>query len=274
MRPRTPHYLVRRSEVLAGLSFALDLTEGQRPGHSVRSCLIGMRIAEAMSLSREQRTSLFYALLMKDLGCSSNAARFAALFGSHDQDLKANLKLVNWSRAMESFRFVAKNVSPGQFFLKRTWRLLAVMAKGPAGAREVVQTRCERGADIAQMIGLTVDTAAAIRSLDEHWDGQGQPYSKKGEDIPLLGRILGLSQTAEVFFSTYGALTAYDIAAAAAAAGSTPQSWTRSSRSETTAISGRTFQATRISRSSWTPTPIRSSSATRTSTGMPPRSRG
>src|ERR1700733_11612914 len=60
---------VRLSEVLAGLSMALDLTEGQRPGHSVRSCAIGMRLAEVLGLSKDERSALFYALLMKDLGC-------------------------------------------------------------------------------------------------------------------------------------------------------------------------------------------------------------
>jgi hypothetical protein len=59
---------VRLSQVLAGLSYALDLTERQRPGHSIRSCLIGMRIAEVINLPREERSALFYALLMKDLG--------------------------------------------------------------------------------------------------------------------------------------------------------------------------------------------------------------
>lgn len=205
---------VRHSEVLAGLSYALDLTEGQRPGHAARSCLIGMKIAEVLGLSSAERSSLFYALLMKDLGCSSNSARFAALFGQHDQQLKAGIKTINWTRALESFRFVARNAAPGQFFLKRTWRLLAIMLQGEKGAREVVKTRCERGADIAQMLGLTQETASAIRALDEHWDGHGQPYGKAGEEIPLLARILGLAQTVEVFFSTYGLDTALGIAAA------------------------------------------------------------
>ncbi len=204
---------VRQSEVLAGLSYALDLTEGQRPGHALRSCLIGMRIGTAMELSQPQLGSLFYALLMKDLGCSSNSARFAALFGSNDQDIKADIKRIDWTRALESFRFVARNAAPGQFLLKRTWRMLAVMARGPEGARDVVQTRCERGADIAKMLSFDPDAVNAIRALDEHWDGQGQPYSKKGEEIPLLARILGLAQTMEVFFTTYGHDSAFEMAA-------------------------------------------------------------
>jgi putative nucleotidyltransferase with HDIG domain len=202
------------SALLAGLSYALDLTEGQRPGHSVRSCLIGMRIAEAMRLSAEDRAALFYALIMKDLGCSSNSARFAALFGSHDHDLKMNLKTIDWPRAVESFGYVLRNSAPGAFWLKRAWRVLAVLSRGQEGAREVVRTRCERGADISRMLGLPDPTSAAIRALDEHWDGRGQPYALAGGEIPLLARILNLAQTVDVFFTTHGVLTAYDMAAA------------------------------------------------------------
>ena len=200
--------------MLAGLSYALDLTEGQREGHAIRSCLIGMRIARELRLPSEQQSALFYALLMKDLGCSSNAARFAVLFGADDHRVKADLKTTDWPKAVEAFRFVARNVAPGQFWLTRAFQLLAVLTRGPDGAREVVLTRCERGADIARMLGFHDDTVQAIRALDEHWDGAGQPYALRGDQIPLLARIVGLAQTAEVFFTTYGVEAAYDMAIA------------------------------------------------------------
>jgi putative nucleotidyltransferase with HDIG domain len=200
--------------VLAGLSYALDLTEGQKPGHAVRSCLIGMRIGEAIGLDAQARSSLFYALLMKDLGCSSNAARFAALFGASDHDLKHDIKHIDWSRALPAFRFVLRSVAPGQNILQRAWRLLAVMMQGAEGARTVVRTRCERGADIARLLSLDADTIAAIRALDEHWDGGGQPYALQRTEIPVLARILCLAQTLEVFASAYGEDAAFDMAAA------------------------------------------------------------
>jgi putative nucleotidyltransferase with HDIG domain len=204
----------RLSEVLAGLSYALDLTEGQRPGHAVRTCLIGMRLGKMLRLPAEDQSALFYALLMKDLGCSSNAARFAALFGHDDQDLKEQIKRIDWTRALDAFRYAVRNVAPRERLLTRTWRLLALLSHGRDGAREVVRTRCERGAEIARLIGLEPATCEAIRSLDEHWDGQGQPYARRGHDIPRLARILNLAQTVEVYVSTYGVLTAYDMAAA------------------------------------------------------------
>ncbi len=35
------------SEIISALSFAIDLTEGAVPGHALRTCVLGMRIAPA-----------------------------------------------------------------------------------------------------------------------------------------------------------------------------------------------------------------------------------
>lgn len=66
---------VRLGELLEALSHALDMTEGQPVGHCVRACWIGLRIGREAGLSESELASLFYVLLLKDLGCSSNAAR-------------------------------------------------------------------------------------------------------------------------------------------------------------------------------------------------------
>ena len=206
-----PGIVVRLSEVMAGLSCALDLTEGQRPGHAARSCLIGMRIADALALPVGQRSALFYALLLKDLGCSSNAARFAALFAADDHGVKMGVKTVDWTQVHSNLAFIMRNVAPGQFWMRRVWQTLAMVRQGPAIAREMIQTRCERGAEIARLLAFAPETVEAIRALDEHWNGHGQPYGKRGDDIPLLGRILSIAQTTEVFFSLYGSQTALSV---------------------------------------------------------------
>src|SRR5690348_15914112 len=92
--------LVSLSEVLAALSHALDLTEGQPLGHTIRTCLIGVRIADEIGLAPDDKSALYYALLLKDAGCSSNGARMAALFGSDDQYVKPRMKVVDWHRRL------------------------------------------------------------------------------------------------------------------------------------------------------------------------------
>jgi HD-GYP domain-containing protein (c-di-GMP phosphodiesterase class II) len=75
-----------------------------------------------------------------------------------------------------------------------------------------MRARCERGAEIAAMLGFERETAEAIRALDEHWDGGGQPRGLRGEEIPLLGRILCLAQTLEIFHAAGGVDAAHGVA--------------------------------------------------------------
>lgn len=83
------------SDIIASLSYALDLTEGQPPGHSLRCCWIGMHIGDCCELSEQQKFDLYYTLLLKDIGCSSNAARLCALYGSDDRLVKEALAIIN-----------------------------------------------------------------------------------------------------------------------------------------------------------------------------------
>jgi HD-GYP domain-containing protein (c-di-GMP phosphodiesterase class II) len=199
------------SEVVGALSYALDLTEGEPPGHAKRSCVIGMRLADELRLNAAMRSDLFYALLLKDAGCTANAARMSALFGADDQAIKHTAKRTDWSGQLSAFVWSVRSVAPGQGMRARLDRLLAIKDEGEV-TRSLMQARCERGAHIARMVGLSERTADAIRTLDEHWDGKGQPLGLKGDEIPLLGRILCLAQTVEIFHAAGGIEGAYDVA--------------------------------------------------------------
>ena len=51
--------------------------------------------------------------------------------------------------------------------------LLRVAAKQQTESCELARIRCERGASIARLMGFPEWVAAAIHSLDEHWNGKG-----------------------------------------------------------------------------------------------------
>jgi HD-GYP domain-containing protein (c-di-GMP phosphodiesterase class II) len=199
------------SELIGALSSALDIAEGEPPGHARRSCLIGMRLADELGLDSDARSDLFYALLLKDAGCSANAAHMAALFGADDQVAKRTSKLVNWSRPMSAFAWSLRTVAPDGSLRARTERLQAIRHEG-AVTRSLMRARCHRGAEIVEKLGFPNATAEAIRGLDEHWDGHGQPLGLRGTEIPLAARILCLSQTTEVFHHARGLKVATQVA--------------------------------------------------------------
>ena len=203
---------LRLSEVLSGLSYALDMTEGQARGHSERSCLIGMRLAAALDLDDATRSSLFYALLLKDAGCSSNAARVAALFGADDATVKSSRRLTDTASSSQAVLHVLRTAGAGESLPARGRHIAAVLRSGRAGARSLVELRCERGAAVVRAIGLGEVAARAIMDLDEHWDGGGYPDGIQGEEISLAGRVLCLAQTAEVYWRQGGPQAACEIA--------------------------------------------------------------
>ncbi len=120
------------TELVAALSTALDLTEGQPENHAVRSCLIAMRLASEIGLPDVDREALFYATLLKDLGCSSNAAKVTALFAADDRGIKRDFKTTDWSRMTEAFKFALSHLAPGASPIQKAMQLAAMAREGEA----------------------------------------------------------------------------------------------------------------------------------------------
>ena len=200
------------SEVISALSFALDLTEGAVPGHALRSCLLGMRIAAEAGLPTDQLEPLYYALLLKDAGCSSNAARMCQIVGGDDRAMKAASKLEDWTNPKPSLammRVLWNTVLPGSSAAKRAARI-AKIGLTPNINKELITLRCDRGASIVTKLGIGQLASDAVRCLDEHWDGSGYPSRSTGAAIPLLARICAVAQHLDVFATERGPQAAID----------------------------------------------------------------
>lgn len=192
---------IRVSEMVAALSYALDLTEGQPMGHSARCCLIGMRIATEIGMPIADRGELYYTLLIKDAGCSSNASRLFHIIAADEIRAKCDVKTTDWTRVgFESIEYAVNHVAVGKPFLERMATLAKVAANRNTDAATLIKIRCERGANVARRMGFSEQVAAGIHSLDEHWNGGGYPDHRRGEDIPVFARISLLAQTLEVFW--------------------------------------------------------------------------
>lgn len=200
---------LRLSELLSAMSLALDLTEGQPEGHCVRCCWIGMHIGRELGLSEKEISDLYYTLLLKDLGCSSNAARICELYLTDDISFKADFKLWNGSLS-QALGFVVSHTGLEKGMAERFGAIIEVLKNGGEIAKELIETRCHRGADIARMMNFSEGVALGIQNLDEHWNGGGLPLKKAGKAIPLNSRIALLSQVIDVFHTAHGRAAALE----------------------------------------------------------------
>lgn len=191
------------ADLLGALSFALDLTEGQPKGHCVRCCWVGMHIGRQISLKQDELSDLFYTLLLKDLGCSSNAARICQLYLTDDLTFKGDFKY--WDGSLpQALRFVLSHTGLQAGLSERFRAIVNVLKEGGEIARELIETRCIRGAEIARMMRFSEDVALGIQNLDERWDGTGQPAQVSGTKIPIFSRIALMSQVIDVFHTANG----------------------------------------------------------------------
>ena len=155
-------------------------------GHSVHTCLIGMRLAEIADLPGD-RGGLFYALLMKDLGCSSNAARVGSLFGADDLDTKREHKLTDWSRRVEAAKYAVRVTGRGRGGWRRAVTLLRLGIAASAMRGRSRRSDASAAPTSPQCSGfprpprrrsersMSTGTAVAIR-----WDSAATPSHRSG----------------------------------------------------------------------------------------------
>ena len=195
---------IRLAELLGALSHALDMVEGQPAGHCVRCCWIGIHIGQEIGLSEQQIWELYYVLLLKDLGCSSNAARICHLFLTDDLTFKHDAKTIDGSLP-QALRFVLSHTGLKSGLAERFRTLVNVFLNTGEIERELIETRCHRGADIARKMRFSESVALGIQNLDERWDGSGQPLGLRGDSIPVYARIALMAQVVDVFQIANGA---------------------------------------------------------------------
>jgi HD-GYP domain-containing protein (c-di-GMP phosphodiesterase class II) len=193
---------LRTSELLAALSVALDLTEGQRAGHALHTAYLALKLADRIGLPAEARRAVLYTALLKDAGCSSNAAAVTRIFGIEDQELKARQSVAG--RSVLAMAYLSIRSLPNEPLPLQVRRLIALALSGRRERRAVEELRCERGAHIARKIGCSDEVAQAIMDLHEHWDGRGLPRGLLREAIPLLSRIVAVCAGLDIFLSVRG----------------------------------------------------------------------
>jgi len=72
---------VQLAELVAALSLAADQASGVTLEHGLRTCLLATRLAGRAGLGPAECREVYYVALLRAIGCTSDSAEQAALFG-------------------------------------------------------------------------------------------------------------------------------------------------------------------------------------------------
>jgi HD-GYP domain-containing protein (c-di-GMP phosphodiesterase class II)/DNA-binding CsgD family transcriptional regulator len=204
-RPPRGDFGVCLAELIAALSIATDLGMVQPLESALCSCIVAMRLGDAMNLDHRTLHDIYYHALLRYIGCNAETDVMAALFGDelalrHDfagvdtgqpaDVLGLAMRYLRQANASEPPYRAAVFVARGLLTLPR------LMSESFAGHCEVAQRLAER-------LGLNESLIASLGQVYERWDGKGLPRKLKWDQVAVPVQVVSLAQDA-VFWHRVG----------------------------------------------------------------------
>ena len=189
---------MRLAELCAATSLYTDLGTGQTTEHGLRTCLLAMRLADALELGPVACGEVFYVSLLRFLGCTADAAELAALAGGDEVQFLAGMAPVAMGSPREEIAQMIRLVGAGQRWPRRLRTLARALTDSKSGER-LLSAHCEVGARLATEIGLPDRVSAALGAAYARWDGRGVPAGLAGDDIPMSVRVSIVARDVELW---------------------------------------------------------------------------
>lgn len=197
---------VRRADFLMALAYATDLATGHSRDFALRSCVLGMRIADVAGLDTEWRRAVWHQALLRYIGCNADSHLLASAWGD-EIALRTELARTDMGNKADVGAAIARALTR-KFADLPADALAEAIADGLSQAPQInipiLSGHCEVAQRIAERIGLPDEIRENLGQLYERWDGKGMPHGVAGEAVKLPVRIVTLAQDAIALSEAYG----------------------------------------------------------------------
>jgi HD-GYP domain-containing protein (c-di-GMP phosphodiesterase class II) len=210
MRGRSGDSGVHLAELMAALSIATDLGMGQPLESALCSCVVAMRLGEALNLDGDTLRDVYYQSLLRYIGCNADTYAMAALFGD-ELALRRDFAGVDPGRPPDVLRVAMRYLRQANAG-EPPYRMASFVARGlltlPRLMTESFAGHCEVAQRLARRLGLGESLIACLGQVYERWDGKGLPRKLKGDDVAPAVQLVTLAQDAVVWNRIGGASAA------------------------------------------------------------------
>ena len=193
---------LRSADLIAALSLAMDLGNGQPLEWVMRTALMGVALSRELGLNAAETRRVYYVSFLRHLGCTAIAANGTALFGD---ELAASHQLlrVDSGDAAQMMDFL-RSASTANPDLLKNQSLTDLLVLFRRLLEDSLATQCEVAIGLATGLGIETEVQQALGQVFERWDGQGAPQGLAGSDLALAVRVVHVAETAVTFFDQDG----------------------------------------------------------------------
>jgi HD-GYP domain-containing protein (c-di-GMP phosphodiesterase class II) len=201
-----PSSPVRRADFLMVLAYATDLATGHSRDFALRSCVLGMRLADVAKLDETTRRSVWHQALLRYIGCNADSHLLAEAWGD-EIALRTELARTDMGSKADLAEALTRSLAR-KFAGLPAAELAQAIERGLAQAPQVnipiLSGHCEVAQRIAERIGLTEEIRENLGQLYERWDGKGMPRGLSGEAVKFPVRLVTLAQEAIALHEVHG----------------------------------------------------------------------
>jgi HD-GYP domain-containing protein (c-di-GMP phosphodiesterase class II) len=185
---------IRLAEVLGALSLTTDLGAGVPFEKGLRTGVVASVLADALELEHADRQAVYFAALLRSLGCTAHASAFAEMF---DDDLAVQ-------RELKTFDLDDPAAPPAQAARFATWAGTEraqelsdrFATEVPAQGAALGRGSCEVSAALGARLELPGRAIAALDEVYERYDGKGFPAGRTGDHLTVAARIVHVAEQA------------------------------------------------------------------------------
>ena len=204
---------IRLAEVVAALSLATDLGMGQPLEFALSSCVLAVRLGEALRLSEEALREIYYQALLRYIGCNVDTHLLAAIVGD-EMAFRADFATIDNASIAEIVSLMVRAIRQANAGAA-PFQMMQVIARGLLALPQMKASfagHCEVAQRLAERLEFSPNIVYALGQLYERWDGQGAPKGLKGEAIAPAVLVVTLAQDALIFHRLGGVEAAVAIA--------------------------------------------------------------
>jgi HD-GYP domain-containing protein (c-di-GMP phosphodiesterase class II) len=180
------------AEILGALSLTTDLGAGVPFEKGLRTCVVGMVLADALDLPQEDQRAVYYSALLRSLGCTAHASNLAEAFDD-DVAVQRELKTLDLEDPAETAAQTERFASWAG--AARARELSARLAtEVPEHGRGLSRGSCEVSAALGARLRLPAGAIAALDEVYERYDGRGFPAGRAGAELTIAARVVHVAE--------------------------------------------------------------------------------
>jgi HD-GYP domain-containing protein (c-di-GMP phosphodiesterase class II) len=204
---------IRLAELMSALSLATDLGMGQPLEWALCSCVLAVRLGDALGLSEGELREVYYQALLRYIGCNAETHMLAAVVGD-EIALRTDFATVDNGDPTQVLGMVTRYIrqaNAGASALQLAQAIIRGLITTGQQIPDFFAGHCEVAQRLAERMGFGERIVHALGQLYARWDGKGTP-ALKGEAIAPAVRIVTLAQDAITFHRLGGIAAALAVA--------------------------------------------------------------